>query len=245
LGNVVGSNIANIALILGVAALIGPLAIHSRVIRVDAPIMVGVSILLLVLIWNQVLSRAEGFILALGLVGFVVLTIRQGRTSPGHVLEDVTPVASDRRPGLLGGVAWSVTGLAVLILAGHLLVDAAVEIALTLHVEQATLGLTVVAVGTSLPELATSAVASWRGHGDIAVGNVIGSNIFNILGILGITAFVHPLQMGGLTWIDLGAMVAIAIVSMTMLFTGKRVGRLEGAALLASYVAYTVYLVSI
>jgi cation:H+ antiporter len=137
-----------------------------------------------------------------------------------------------------------VAGFASLVVGGHLLVTAAVELATLLGMSQAAIGLTIVAIGTSLPEFATSVMASLRGNGDIAIGNVVGSNIFNILGILGLTAVIHPLELGAITWLDLGAMVGFACVLGVLLLTRLQLGRAEGAFLLAGYISYTSWLLA-
>ncbi|MDX1482594.1 MAG: sodium:calcium antiporter, partial [Woeseiaceae bacterium] len=135
-------------------------------------------------------------------------------------------------------------GLVLLVAGGHALVGAAVVFAEALGVSEATIGLTVVAIGTSLPELSTSIIASLRGQADIAVGNVIGSNIFNSLGILGVTATIHPLQSGGIGWIDLGVMISFALVLTTYMIADRRIDRLESAAALAAFMAYMAWLVA-
>jgi len=244
IGNVVGSNVANVALILGVAVLIRPITSHAKVVRVDAPLMVLVSLLLLALLANGVLSRFEGLLLMLGLGTFVMATFRQARTEVRTVKDEFAAVASPHRASILvSGILVSI-GLSLLVAGGHLLVAGAVQLATGLGVSEAVIGLTIVAVGTSLPELATSAVASFRGHGDIAIGNVVGSNIFNILGILGVTATVHPLQLGNVSWLDLGLMVVLAVVLIPLLVTRSRLDRWEGAVLLAVFVLNTAYLLA-
>jgi cation:H+ antiporter len=237
-GNVVGSNIANIALILGLAALLRPLMVESRVIGIDLPVMIIASILMvLALGWGYIL-RVEGLILASGLVFYVRLTFRKARSESPPVEETQAEI---RQP------AASITRLAVLIASGlvllfggaRLLVDSAVEIASVLSVSQAVIGLTIVAVGTSLPELATTIVASLRREGDIAIGNVIGSNTFNIFGVLGLTAVVRPLESGGIGWIDLGVMFGVAFMLAMILLRRLFLSRWHGCMFLMIYAAYT------
>jgi cation:H+ antiporter len=244
IGNVVGSNVANVALILGVAVLIRPITSHAKIVRVDAPLMVLVSLLLLALLANGVLSRFEGLLLMLGLGAFVMATFRQARTEARTVKAEFAAVAPPRRASILVSSILVLIGLSLLVAGGHLLVAGAVQLATGLGVSEAVIGLTIVAVGTSLPELATSAVASFRGHGDIAIGNVVGSNIFNVLGILGVTATAHPLELGNVSWLDLGLMVALAVVLIPLLVTRSRLDRWEGAVLLAVFALNTAYLLA-
>jgi cation:H+ antiporter len=237
-GNVVGSNIANIALILGLSAVLRPIAVHAKVVRLDLPIMILVSLVLVGLMADGGASRVEGAVLGFGLVAYVVFTIVESRKTSGSVPE-VLGREDSSQSGAFVSAALVVSGLGLLAAGGHLLVLAAVELAGSLGVSQAAIGLTVVAVGTSLPELATGIVASMRNHGDIAVGNIVGSNIFNVLGILGVTAMIHPLRSGDVTRLDLGFMTVLACVLWILLFARSRLGRLEGVFLLASFAAYT------
>lgn len=239
LGNAIGSNICNIALILGVAALIRPLRVNSQVIKLDVPIMIAVSCLLWLLLANGVLSRGEGALLLTGIVAYTWMNLRQARREPASDI--------DLGPGThLGGslsrdAAWIAGGLACLIGGGRIFVDSAIAVAQAVGLSQAFIALTVVAVGTSLPELTTSVLAALRGEDDLAIGNIIGSNVFNILGILGTSALVSPLVAQGVNNIDLGVMLAAALVVLPMLITGARVTRLEGAFLLAGYASYVAW----
>jgi cation:H+ antiporter len=229
-GNVVGSNIANIALILGLAALLRPAKVEAKILRVDAPIMILVSFALLAVMADGRASRLEGCLLLVGLTAYTV--------------EEFASAAPEPRAGASASALFVVAGFASLVVGGHLLVTAAVELATLLGMSQAAIGLTIVAIGTSLPEFATSVMASLRGNGDIAIGNVVGSNIFNILGILGLTAVIHPLELGAITWLDLGAMVGFACVLGVLLLTRLQLGRAEGAFLLAGYISYTSWLLA-
>ena len=243
-GNVVGSNIANVALILGLAIVVTPAVVESRIVRVDAPLMIAASLALLAVLADGVASRVEGAVLLAALAAYVVLTFRQARRESAAVrgeFETAAP-APPSGPGPAGSLALVGLGLGLLVGGGHWLVTAAVTFATAVGISQAVIGLTVVAVGTSLPELATSLIAAARGQGDIAIGNVIGSNLFNILGILAVTALVHPLERGAITWTDLGVMTALAVLVTIFLATGRRLTRVEGAVLLGAYVAYTGYL---
>ncbi|MDH3297031.1 MAG: calcium/sodium antiporter, partial [Gemmatimonadota bacterium] len=194
-GNVVGSNIANLALILGAATLMRSAAVEAKLLRVDAPLMALITIVTLAFLANDDhLTRWEGGFLAAGLLAYSAYTFIQGRRESETVQEEFISVAPSG-PGRKGKDFVQIAlGLAALMVGAKLLVGAAVNVAGELGVGQALIGLTIVAVGTSLPEFATSIIATLKGHGDIAVGNVIGSNIFNLLGVLGITSIVSPLS---------------------------------------------------
>lgn len=241
IGNVVGSNIANILLILGIAGLIAPLTVTRQIIRVDVPIMIAASFLLLWMTANRVISTVEGGVLFAGLLGYLVLQLRLGRSGEAGG-EEIAPV----RGGWALAVGMVVAGLALLVLGSRWLVEGAVAIATALGVSQLVIGLTVIAVGTSLPEIATTVMATLRGERDMAVGNVIGSNLFNILSILGISALVAP---GGIPVaqaaisFDLPVMVAVAVATLPIVVTGQRVGRREGALFLVYYASYILYVV--
>ena len=241
-GNVVGSNIANIALILGLVALLRPTAVEAKIVRLDAPLMILASLLLIGGLVNGRLSRLEGALLLVGLIGYTGFTFWEARRESQAVREEFAGVA----PGVFHSVAWSAIavtgGLLVLVAGGHLLVTGAVGLATAIGVPQATIGLTIVAVGTSLPELATSLVAAAKRQGDIAVGNIVGSNLFNILGILGVTALVHPLARGDIDAVDLGVMLGVAIALLGLLTPRLGLARVEGALLLSAYAGYLVWL---
>lgn len=243
LGNVVGSNIGNVALILGGAACIRPLAVQLQVLRTDVPVLVGVTIGLGVLLAvGGGLGRVDGLLLFVGLVLYAVHTVRSARaTTPDDVQAEYDAGVPDaqsvgRSVGFVG------IGLAALVGGGHALVRGAVAVAEAVGLSEAVIGLTIVAIGTSLPELATSFLAAWRGEGDIAVGNVVGSNIFNILGILGISSLVNPLPLGGIGWVDGAVMLVLAVVLLPIMRTQHRISRWEGAALVLAYVGYVASL---
>lgn len=243
-GNVVGSNIANVTLILGLGMLLGPSRVVARTVRVDAPLVVAISVALVLLLQDGLVSRLEGTVLVASLVAFTGITLQQGRKESAAVKEEYEEALEGAPHGMAVSLAMVLVGLGALVLGGQLFLNAAVLIARTLGVSEAVIGLTVVAVGTSLPELVTSVVAALRGQGDIAVGNVLGSNMFNVLGILGITAVVLPLRPGGITAATLAVMVVSAVVVAVMAFTGHRISRLEGGALLAGYAAYVTWLLT-
>lgn len=241
-GNVVGSNIANVTLILGAGMLLRPAQVVARTVRVDAPLVVAVSVALVLMLQDGLVSRLEGIVLVASLVAFTGITLQQSRKESPAVKEEYEEALEHAPHGMLLSLVMVLVGLGALVLGGNLFLNTAVLIARTLGVSEAVIGLTVVAVGTSLPELVTSVVAALRGQGDIAVGNVLGSNLFNVLGILGITSVILPLRPGGITGATLGVMVVSAVVVSVMAFTGHRISRLEGGALLAGYVAYVSWL---
>ncbi|MDR1854338.1 MAG: calcium/sodium antiporter [Azoarcus sp.] len=247
-GNVVGSNIANVLLILGISALIVPLAVHNQVIRQEAPIMVGASLLLLVFALDGDIDRFEGGVLFAALLVYTVYLIRQSRAASVTEQEELagdipdTPWARRRSVQL----ALIVAGLVLLVAGAHWLVEAASAVARSLGVSDLVVGLTVVAVGTSLPELATSTVAALRGERDIAVGNIVGSNIFNICAVLGLSGLISPdglhVPEAALAT-DLWIMAATALACLPALFTDREISREEGGLFLAWYVAYATWLV--
>lgn len=244
-GNVVGSNIANIALILGISALIRPLASQARIVRLDGPIMGLSAIVFVALLADGGASRLDGALLLAGLVVFTVQTFRSSRREVDASKTEFSGAVPRVTVGAFRNVGFVLLGLAGLVAGGSILVDAAVEIAGAFGVPEAVIGLTIVAVGTSLPELVTSIIATLRGHGDIAIGNVVGSNIFNVLGVFGVTALFRPVVLGGISLLDLGAMLALTILIVPMLWTQSKLSRLEGATLFACYVAYSAYLVAV
>ncbi|MFU8856495.1 MAG: calcium/sodium antiporter [Deferrisomatales bacterium] len=248
LGNVVGSNIANVALILGICALVRPLRVHAQVIRWDAPLLLACSVLLVALLADGVLSRPEGAGLFAGVVAYVawgavpcraVLSRREASPSVRDEFAEGLP-AVPRRVG--AEVLLVAVGLGLLVLGGRLLVSGAVTLARGVGLSEAFIGLTVIAVGTSLPELATSVVAAVRGEADLAVGNVVGSNLFNLLGVAGLASWVHPVALAGVTRVDLFVMVAAAAAVLPVVWTGHRVTRTEGGLLALGYCAYVGWL---
>lgn len=242
-GNVVGSNIANLALILGAAALLKSARVEAKLLRVDAPLMVFISLGFVGLLTDDQLTRPEGALLIAGLVGYTVFTFTQGRRESAEVKDEFVSVASGASGRLSTDLLRLGLGIGALVIGGRLLVGAAVHVAGSLGVSQAAIGLTVVAIGTSLPELATSMVATSKGHGDVAVGSVIGSNIFNLLGVLGITSIVSPLSRGHVGWASLWVMLGITILVLPMLYSRRQLGKREGAVLLACYIGYLGWMV--
>jgi len=245
IGNVVGSNICNIALILGVCALVSPLSASAQIIRREIPIMIGVAVLLAAMLWDEQLSRLEGGVLFAGIVVYTVLTVREARAeTKGKAEQEYGEDFPAGSMGLGKSVLLVVAGLGVLVVASQLFVGGAVVLAKSWGVTEAVIGLTVVAVGTSMPEFATSLVAAVRGHGDVAIGIVVGSNIFNVLGILGIAALINPIDTSGLSRVDLATMVVAALAMLPAARSGGVISRLEGAVLLFAYFGYTAWLVA-
>ncbi|MCX6933677.1 MAG: calcium/sodium antiporter [Verrucomicrobia bacterium] len=245
IGNVVGSNICNIALILGVCALVSPLSASAQIIRREIPIMIGVAVLLAAMLWDEQLSRLEGVVLFAGIVVYTVLTVREARAeTKGKAEQEYGEDFPAGSMGLGKSVLLVVAGLGVLVVASQLFVGGAVVLAKSWGVTEAVIGLTVVAVGTSMPEFATSLVAAVRGHGDVAIGIVVGSNIFNVLGILGIAALINPIDTSGLSRVDLATMVVAALAMLPAARSGGVISRLEGAVLLFAYFGYTAWLVA-
>lgn len=243
LGNVIGSNIANIALILGVAALIRPLDVHAKVIMREIPIMIGISILLLLLLMDGELGFIDGLIFVAGLIVYLVANVVIARKEKNPEVDKEFKEGLQSKLGITISIFLMIIGLALLILGANLFVQSAVAIAKIFNVSNAIIGLTIVAIGTSLPELITSIVASYKKETDIAIGNVVGSNVFNILGILGITALIIPISSVEMSYIDLGVMLFTAIILFPLSRTGFSISRVEGAFLLAGYVAYIYYLI--
>jgi cation:H+ antiporter len=235
-GNVVGSNIFNIGAILGLTALLCPIPVHLQIIRIDAPIALGVALLLPLFLLNQVLGRVEGVLLFAGIVAYTWMSVVLGKQVKTEDQGDVPTPSVSRHWGI--DVAFIVGGLGVLVLGSHLLVDHSVSIAKSLGVSEAVIGLTIVAAGTSMPELATSVIAAIHKQPDLAIGNIVGSNIFNILAILGLASMVTPLHAPGISTVDFTAMIAFSVLLIPLLYTGRLLHRLEGAALLALYGVY-------
>ena len=241
-GNVVGSNVANVGLVLAAAVLVRPLASDPSLFRRDLPALVVVTGLATLLLADRQLGRWEGAALVAGLVVYLFWSVRAAHQQPaGQQPEGVEVGLAPQGPAWRDAL-FVVAGLAGLVLGADLFVDAAVRLAEAAGVSNAVIGLTVVAVGTSLPEFATTVVAVLRGESQIAVGNVVGSNLFNLLGILGVAALVRPLAAPGLEPVDLAVMGAFTAGLALMLWTGRRLVRAEGAVLLAGYVGYLAYL---
>lgn len=248
LGNAYGSNITNIALILGLTALISPIAVHSQVLRKELPILTAATGFALILSWDHELTRLDGWIHLLVFSGLMAWTIRQGLRQRADTLgEEMEKELVIQDMPLGRALFWLGAGLILLIVSSQILVWGAVNIARELGVSDLIIGLTVIAVGTSLPELASSIVAVRKKEHDIALGNVIGSNLFNTLAVVGIAGTIHPLQVEPTVLSrDMTVMTVLTVVLFLFSYGFRgpgRINRLEGAVLLSSYIGYTAYLV--
>jgi len=249
IGNVVGSNIFNVLFILGVSALIAPLVVNAQIIRQEIPILIGASVLLFVLTLDGTLGSMESALLLALLVVYTIFLIVESRreskqTQDEYARENQKTSAWDSR--LSVQLLLIAAGLALLVLGSEWLVDSAVIFAKALGVSDVVIGLTIVAAGTSMPEVATSVMAAIKGERDIAVGNVVGSSTFNILGCLGLAGLVSaqglPMPTSVMNF-DLWVMLATAIACVPVFLTGREIARWEGAIFLAYYVAYAAYLI--
>jgi cation:H+ antiporter len=244
IGSVVGSTIFNILVTLGLSALIIPLRVARQLVRIDIPLMIGATLLVFLLSYNGELSALDGALLLLALLAYLLVLVRRARGQ----FHKSTPAAGQLSPTpWLSSLAFMAFGLTLLILGARLLVEAAVVIAQDLGLSERVIGLTVIAGSTSLPALTTSLIAAMRGQRDIAVGNVIGSNLFNLLGVLGLTALIAPQPLSvspNALDFDLPVMLAVAVLCMPVFYSGYRVTRAEGLLLLALYFAYGLHIIS-
>jgi cation:H+ antiporter len=249
LGNVVGSNIFNILVILGISALIVPLVVHQQLIQLDIPIMIGISVAVYVMSMDGRLDRLDGLLLASALALYLYVVFKRSRQESKEIEEEYahefgtqekqTPRNIFRDLGMMAG------GLAMLVFGARWLVDGAVAVALYFNISELVIGLTLVAAGTSLPEVATSVVAALRSERDIAVGNAVGSNIFNLLSVLGLTSLIAPngIPVPDVALrFDLPVMIAVALATLPIAFTGREIARWEGGLFFAYYIAYTAFI---
>ncbi|MAB99943.1 MAG: sodium:calcium antiporter [Pseudomonadaceae bacterium] len=250
IGNVVGSNIANVLLVLGATALIAPLIVSRQLIRMDVPLMIGASLLTFGLAWDGELSKIDGAILFTCIVAYTFFLIRSNRNSLDEPDDEFAAEFGLNEPAKpyawLINLILIVVGLVLLVGGSHFLVEGAVTLARALGLSELVIGLTVIAIGTSLPELATSILAAFKGERDIAVGNIVGSNLFNLLSVLGLAALVSPSPISvspNALAFDFPVMIAVAVACLPIFFTGYRINRWEGLLFLAYYGAYTLYLV--
>lgn len=245
-GNVIGSNIANILLILGLSALVAPLVVSRQLVRLDVPVMVAAGALTALLAWDGRIGRLDGCILLAGTLLYTrFLFIASKREQAPTQNAKSADAGASAPPGMLRQLLLVLLGLGLLVLGSNLLVEGAVALARALGLSELVIGLTVVAVGTSLPELATSLLAVYRGERDIAVGNVVGSCIFNLLLVLGASAVVADglsISPNALAF-DLPVMLVVFVACLPIFFSGYRINRWEGALFLGYYLAYTLYLV--
>ena len=238
IGNVVGSNTMNAMLIVGCAAMVAPMTISKSTVRKDIPFSVFASVLLVLLSLNSFLGRIDGILLLAGFASFMYYTLSQAKVGAAASVSEVKPV----QPCL--SAFFVLLGLALLVIGSNIFVDSASRVAYSLGISEGVVGLTIVAGGTSLPELATSVVAARKGQSAIAIGNVIGSNVFNILLILGLTATISPMQIQGVTMVDLSLMLGSVVLVWLFSRTKYTVERWEGAVLVIGYLVYLCWLLS-
>ncbi|MCA9980462.1 MAG: calcium/sodium antiporter, partial [Anaerolineales bacterium] len=249
IGNVIGSNIFNVLFILGLSALIVPLVVSQQLVRFDVPLMIGLSGMVLVLALDHTFSRFDGLLLFSGLVLYIGYSIYQSRRETTAVREEYNKefgAEEDLKSNGFVNIGLVVGGLVLLVTGSRWLVDSTVAFAEYMGVSELVVGLTIVAAGTSLPEVVTSVIAALRGERDIAVGNVVGSNLFNIMGVLGLASVVSPTGIEVSTAVvsfDIPVMIAVALACLPIFFTGGVISRQEGGLLLAYYIAYTTYLI--
>ena len=243
LGNVIGSNILNIALILGLSALIQPLKVDSHLVKADVPLLVGASFLLMVLLEDFHISRMEGALLLLGIVFYVcgnIMTVK--RTSPEEDKIEGMEIPEDPSKNLLRHIGLLVLGLIALAFGSNFLVSGAVDLARIWGLSEALIGLTIVSIGTGTPELATALMAAYRKTADIAIGNAVGSNLFNIMFVVGLAGLVAPMDATGINSSDLYVMFGLTILLLPTVWTGLVLDRKEGFLFVAIYVAYIYYI---
>lgn len=250
LGNVLGSNIFNILFILGITAIVAPIVIAEQLIRKDAPIMLGVSLLTIALAFDGNLGAVDGAILLLFLIVYIVFAIRQSRSESKKVQKEYAEEYAPKEPRTAKNTVVNILlilfGLGLLVLGSNWLVDSSIKIARALGVGELVIGLTIVAIGTSLPEIATSVIAALKGESDIAVGNVVGSNIFNLLGVLGIGALVAPEGISVAQHVlqfDLPVMGFVALTTLPVFYIDSRISRLEGGLLFSYYIVYVIHVI--
>jgi cation:H+ antiporter len=248
IGNVVGSNICNIALVLGVGAVIFPLGIQGQVVRREMPVLLGSTLVFLLMIKDGVIGRLEGGALSVGVLIYVIASLVQARKEDPNVSEDLDPeVIKAAKAGGLGRVSLNifliVIGALLLVLGADRMVVGGESIARFYGVPDAIIGLTLFAFGTSLPELATSVVAAMKKEGDIIVGNALGSCIFNLLAVVGLAGVVSPLKGEGVTVIHLAVMLALTVILMPMMLHRMKLDRWEGALLVTGYLGFTAWLI--
>lgn len=253
LGNVIGSNIFNVLFILGISALIVPLSVSQRLVRLDVPLMIGLSVLVAGMGIDRVIGLWDGLVLMAGLVIYTIWGVVMSRREPvsveGEYARNFESGSSTEAsvPKLVQNVFFIVLGLILLFYGSRWFTDSSIAIARQMGLSELVIGLTIVAAGTSLPEVATSIMAALRGERDIAVGNVVGSNIFNIMGVLGVSSVVSnegvSVSAAALSF-DIPMMIAVSIACFPIFLTGHRIGRWEGAFFLLYFCAYTAYLIS-
>jgi cation:H+ antiporter len=248
IGNVVGSNIFNTLVILGLAALVAPLTVDRQLLRSDVPLMIGASLLTLLVAWDGQVGRIEGAVLFAGIVIYTIRAIKIGLAGGKVTAEGDDLPSPDEAPRTaaqaIKQIGFMIAGLALMVLGARWFINSAVDIARWLGMSELVIGLTIVAAGTSLPEVATSVMATLRGERDIAIGNVVGSNIFNLFSVLGLTSFIQPIHVAPAALaVDIPFMVATAFLCLPIFLTKYLIDRLEGAILLTIYALYVTFLI--
>jgi cation:H+ antiporter len=247
IGNVIGSNIFNVLFILGVAAMVTPLVVNRQLVRLDVPVMIAASFLLFALGYDGKIGKLDGLILFSGAIAYTLYLVYESRKEQKKAgFAELAEVPVEEGGHWLGNLGWIAIGLVALVVGSRLLVDSAVSIAQFYGVSELIIGLTIVAAGTSLPEVATSVVAALKGERDIAVGNVVGSSIFNIIAVLGLSSLVSPSGIAvteqALAF-DLPVMIAVAVACLPIFFAGYSISRLNGAIFFGFYISYVLYLI--
>ena len=243
LGNVIGSNILNIAMILGLSAFFSPLKVDSHLVKADVPLLAGATFMLVVLLEDFHISRMEGSFLLLCIVGYVagnIMTVK--RTSPEENKIEGVEIPEDHSKNLWRDISFLFIGLIALAFGSNFLVTGAVDLARIFGLSEALIGLTIVSIGTGTPEMATALMAAYRKRADLAIGNAVGSNLFNIMFVLGIAALVAPLDGNGISSVDLYVMLGVTILLLPTVWTGRILDRKEGFLFLAIYVGYLYHL---
>lgn len=240
-GNIIGSNIFNIAAILGISAVIQPLQAKRQLTRLDIPILIVATVVFTLLFWNGTLGRLEGCLFLAGIILYTIFSLYYSRKHEKKV-EELAGELEKQPEAWYKDVMYIVGGLVILIFASNLLVNNAVSIAQELGVSEAVIGLTIVAAGTSLPELATSVVSALKKNPDIAIGNIVGSNLFNILAIAGTSSMVKPIVAKNVNYVDLLVMLGLTLLLLPLVKSGQKISRAEGWALIVVYLCYLAWL---
>jgi len=244
-GNVVGCNIGNVLLILGICAIISPIAVKPSALTRDGAVVVGSTLVFMIMIAGGVLGRAEAVILIILLAVYLYWAYRSEKNAPDSPAAEVHTAEAEeieKKPAGITGIVISLVGGLILLIGGsNILLKGAIGIAETFNISEAVIGLTLVAVGTSLPELSISVLAAIRKHNDVAIGNILGSNIFNVLGILGVSAMIQPLTVNPrILLFDQWVLIGLSILILLFLYTGRKLTRTEGGILLMGYIAYVI-----
>jgi len=242
-GNVVGSNVCNIIFVLGLCGMLSPLRASRQIYRIDFPILILVSALFTWMVHDFVLGRMEGLGLLALLAAYVIWNLKRANEdeSVGELIsEEIAEVLGERRNDWVGPVARAVGGVVCLGLGAKWLVDGSLQTLEPFHINEAAIGVTVVALGTSVPEIGTSIIAAQKGHGDLAIGNAIGSSVFNILGVLGFTASIRPLAANDVDFLDGAILIATSLVGLVLVARPGGIGRVQGIILVATYILYVV-----